>query len=443
MKRRGSSTLISVFIIGMVSLLIGFSLAKIGTTESLINRSPAQSLQALYAAESGIEDAVYRIKNGAGNGEFDLSVAEAQAHVLISGTESEKQIISTGHYKNYIRKIEAVMQNTTIEPDFKYAIHAGQGGITLRNQTKIFGKNNTNGDIFSNGSIRGAKNDYDTKTFECKQSSSYVDGIATAVEDIDKIEPNDSGICSSKDAYANNFNYCFIRESAHGPNNPSSDCPYNEQWEQEDQPEEEPLPDMNIAGFKRYMDRRADIFTGDCIADGSGASYDCTKGTNLIGDLIITGNLTKPSNVDLFINKPVWVKGNAVFNSQGIIKLPAGYQGESQMMVVDGTITVDSNVQFGAVNSAFIFFLSTYTTSESEICDDPAITLSSNSQSVLFYAVNGCVVVTANSTFHGSIIGEKVEVANNSQVEFDPALSSTGFNISGQGGWQIISYKER
>jgi hypothetical protein len=189
------------------------------------------------------------------------------------------------------------------------------------------------------------------------------------------------------------------------------------------------------------------VFDGNCILDGSGDQTDCSNGTGTIGNLIITGNLEKPSNRSIAISGPIWVQGNAIFNSQGDIRVSPEITDISQLIVVDGTIQSDSNIAFVSNESAYLLFITTYTPENPDpldeaFCDTPAISLSSNTESVLFYSVSGCLTVTANSAFHGAILGEKIVIRNNSTVEYDPALGSTIFGLTSSGGWQVISFLE-
>lgn len=445
----GQASIIAIFTLSLIAVLIGLSLLTTGVRESFMGRASAQSLQAFYNAQSGVEEAFHKINNDPTYAAaFDPILPSGSVHVDVTGDTSQKTIQAIGTAGKYVRKIRSVVQNTIIEPKVKYAIHAGQGGIILRNNTKVQGKNNVDGDIFSNDSIKGAKDSHKcgdkNAVCSCENAASMVVGSAYAVGNIEKLENNDSGICVTKDAYAEKFNQCFILNKAHGPSGSLSlDCEAIGGFDEKTKPDEVPLPDMNINGFKKYMERRAVIFTGNCVADPTpGNIYDCTKGTGKIGNLIITGDFNKPSNRNLTLDGPVWVKGKAIFDSNGTINLDVEIKEISQMFVVDGSIKVDSNIQFGANGSAFIFFISLFNTVNPELCADPSITLSSNNMSVLFYSYYGCVLVTANSEFHGSIIGEKVRVENNSTVEFDPALESAKFGLSKGGGWLTVSFKE-
>ena len=56
----GQAAILIVFVLGMISLLIGISLSKTGFLASIMSRTTAASSQAFYAANSGVEDALLR-----------------------------------------------------------------------------------------------------------------------------------------------------------------------------------------------------------------------------------------------------------------------------------------------------------------------------------------------------------------------------------------------
>lgn len=439
-NEKGQAAILIVFVLGMIAVLIGVSLTQTGFRESIMGRTEAESAKAFYVANSGVEEAFYQIGQDSSYGvstpgTFDLMVETGQAHVTVYGTEDQKTIESVGTEGQYVRKLKVEVQNTSLKPGFEHAIHSGQGGFELRNNTVITGKNNTVGNVYSNSTVWGAK--------DCKTpSASMVKGSVWAVGEITKLEKNDSGVCIAEDAYAGLLDYCYVKGSVNSPTAPSINCPYDGLWINKPAPDPLPLPAMGVDNLKNYLSSKGKFFSGDCILDGSGGPSDCSGGTNTIGETIIAGDLQKPSNIDIKISGPVWVQKNIIFNSLGSVGLTADITEVSQIVVVDGTILSDSNVAFGSNGTAFLLFVSTFVPSTPEICDNPAITISSNTNSVLFYATKGCVLVNANSIFHGAILGEKIRVENNSTVEYDPALQLAIFGLTKSGGWQTISFKE-
>ena len=80
--------------------------------------------------------------------------------------------------------------------------------------------------------------------------------------------------------------------------------------------------------------------------------------------------------------------------------------------------------------------------------NNTAIDLQSNTQDVLFYAQNGCVLVNANVIFNGALIGEQVKMENNTTVNYDQNLSKARFlltdisNLTKSGPWVTNLFTE-
>lgn len=466
-NQNGQAAILIIFVLGMVSVLIGLSLTQTGFRESIMGRTEAGSAQAFYAANSGVEEAFYQIGLNSSYGvgapaTFELDVGNGKASVTVSGTTEDKTIESVGTDGQYVRKLKVIVQNTSLKPGFENAIHAGQGGFELNQNSIITGYDHINnervdGNVFSNRSVLGDSTAHDddgckgklTGSGHSPGSSSWIFGSVWAVENIGRLTENpNSGMCISGEAHANQLKYCFVEGNRVSLNTPEEGCsdpgsgPYVPVPLPPPYPTPHPLPEMGVDSLKNYLTSRGLTWSGDCLLDGSGGPSDCSGGTNIIGEMIITGNLRKPSNANIKISGPVWVQKNVIFDSLGSVGLTADITEVSQIMVVDGTILSDSNVTFGSNETAFLLFISTLVPSIPEICDNPAITISSNTNSVLFYATKGCIMVTANSTFHGAILGEKIRVENNSTVEYDPALQTAIFGLTKSGGWQTISFEE-
>ena len=145
----------------MISVLIGTSLVKTAYDESIRGRSVNVSLKAFYIANSGYEEAMYRIQQPGSFGypvseSFTIPIFGGSVDVTVSGTEDQRIIESAAIYENYIRKVKVVVQNTSLKPGFASAIHAGLGGVELRNQTLITSKDGSGGNIYSNSYIKSS-----------------------------------------------------------------------------------------------------------------------------------------------------------------------------------------------------------------------------------------------------------------------------------------------
>lgn len=448
---RGFAAIITILVIGLTAAMIGVSLILISYQDSLMSRSRADSTIAFYAAQAGIEEGFAQIQlnpffGNPGPDTLTLMVDSATADITISGTEDERIIEAIGTYNNYVRKITVETRNTTLHPGFLHAVHAGQGGFDMRHNTLITGKSGTKGNIYSNGSVRGAKNEYTPSTFVCKNAASKVNGSVWAVGSVDKLETNDTGLCVTENIYAGNLLSCAAAGTLFSPSSPSPECSSKNGFQMEPSPEPMAMPEMGVTEMKAYLTSHGTSFLpGNCIADGSNSSSDCTYGTGKLGSQIIEGNLIKPSNTTLNITGPLWVKGDVIIESNGGLNLDPN-AALSQLIVVDGKIISNSNVTYSGFDNKFLLFVTLdnpgVSPDHADFCKSPAISISSNSQSVLFYATSGCIEITANSTFYGAVLGQKIFLDTNSTIEYDPALGNAVFGLTESGGWQTVSFKE-
>ncbi len=445
-NQKGQAAIMIVFVLGMVAILIGLSQVKLGTLESFRGRGTAGSLQAYYAANSGIEDAIHRIENGS-SVTSPLTVNGNPVTITVTNTGIDtKNVKSVAKNGKYIRRIEANIKNTSVNPGFVYAIHAGANGFELENNTKITGKGNTDGNVFSNGYIKGLSSDHNNNgQKDCKTSASWISGQTTAlgeISDLSGSNGNNSGVCITKDTIATSFLNCYIKGNPSGPNSLAAKCTANGSYTVAPSPTPVPLPAISVTP-------PSNTFAGDCIADLSGDPTDCTNGNDHMGNITIDGNLTIniSNGKTLYFSGPVYVKKNLTITANSVMSVdPAGTSG--QIIYVLGKINSASNVVFGSSGNLYLLFVSEYLPSPlpADLCGsngaNAAITLSQNTNSVLFYGKKACVYVTSNSTFHGAILGEKIHVSTNSTVEFDPNLKNAIFSTAAGGGWQVTSFKE-
>jgi hypothetical protein len=464
--QKGQAAILIIFLLGMIAVLIGVSQVKLGALSSFRGRGSANSLPAYYAANSGIEDAILQVQKDVTLGvsvpySYTLAVGNIDVDVTVAGTEEEKTITSVTKNGKYIRRIKAIAWNSQTTPGFLNAIQADQGGVELEGNTKVsilLGYSG-GGNVYSNSYIKGTKNSYDTKKLECQKSSSAINGSAWAVDRIDKLESSDSGVCITENAYSGSLNYCYVAGNVESPGTPGANCSYGGTYTSNSAPPIEELPRMGIDTFKDNFS--GDIFNGDCNLDGTNSISDCSMGTYKLGNIKINGNLTinpKDPNKEVEISGPVWVTGNILITANTKIGVEKSIMDISQLVVADGTITSSAGVEFGInVNPtnpdsiAFLLFISTKPSAamETDICKENdkdniynSIRLSSNTNSVLFYAMNGCVLVNANGTFQGAILGKKVRVITNSDIVYDPRLQTAVFGLSGKSGWQVSSFNE-
>jgi len=147
-----AAVLSTLIIMGIVVIIIsGVSLTTI--LEQKITRNTVKSAQAYYAAESGIEDSLYRIisdKNYQATN--NLEINNASATINITDVGGQKNIVVNGEEADRFRNLQVSLEVTAETFAFYYGAQIGEGGLTMGNGSSI------QGSVYANGNIVGGNN---------------------------------------------------------------------------------------------------------------------------------------------------------------------------------------------------------------------------------------------------------------------------------------------
>lgn len=114
-------------------------------------KNAVKSSQSFLMAESGLEDAIFRIKkNKQYQATYSFDLEPGPVSVIISSLGNTKTVKASGDSSQRIRVASAVLniENTTIS--FHYGAQVDKGGLNMSNNTKVIGN------VYSNGSISGS-----------------------------------------------------------------------------------------------------------------------------------------------------------------------------------------------------------------------------------------------------------------------------------------------
>src|SRR3989344_7685952 len=150
-RNRGAAMLISVIFFTFISLAIISGLVAPAVREFRNASVYLNSKKSYFLAESGSEDALYRILNNMAIGASEtitLDSNDATTDITdISG--NTKQITSLGDVSNYQRKTSLTL-STNNGVSFNYGMQIGNGGLVMSNSATI------NGNVYVNGDITGS-----------------------------------------------------------------------------------------------------------------------------------------------------------------------------------------------------------------------------------------------------------------------------------------------
>lgn len=154
----GAAMMITVFFFVFLSftILSGVIAPVIKTFQTVAGTF--NSKQAYFTAESGMEDAIYRVNNGFDIGSTETLVLGSSSTTTTLNTSSGTTTISTlaSNYLN-TRNMEATLTSGGFGLTFAYGILAGPGGLYLNNGV-------VNGDVYASGDITSSASNSNTIT---------------------------------------------------------------------------------------------------------------------------------------------------------------------------------------------------------------------------------------------------------------------------------------
>jgi hypothetical protein len=145
---KGAAMMIVVFFFVFISLSILVGIVTPTVQEFKIASDSYSSKKSYFLAESGVEDAFYRIKNNrsiSASESITIDGDTATTTITTVGT-NQKQIDSMGDSNSKQRKTTLVL-TTGAGVAFNYGLQAGNGGITMGGGATI------NGNVYSNGDV--------------------------------------------------------------------------------------------------------------------------------------------------------------------------------------------------------------------------------------------------------------------------------------------------
>jgi len=438
----GQAALIIVFGLGMMGVLMALTFSFFGPRTIIRHKDLTDSLKAYYAAQSGIDELMLRLRSHHNFGDtWDMQYqfeSGAVFYATISGDLNTKIATSTGVFQDFTRQIEVKVASSSSKASFLFAVQSGEGGFEFERNTQVKGMNDQPGNVYSNGDILG-------ENWSSGTIGSRILGDAWAVGKISGLAGDDTGgVYIAGNAQANELIRCKVAGNAQSPVSPT-DCSSEGDFNIGDAPQVMPTESLDISFWKQQAE--ASIWSGDCIIDSKAEPSDCSDEEKQLGPVKIEGNLIISSNSDITLKGTVWVEGDLAINSNTDIHIHESLGSEGVVVVVDypsdrlgrGKIETESNVEFFQTSSGGpVVFVSTNT--EDNCLSSPAISVASNTSTVVFSAPDGCIFFRSNSFVRGAL-AKKIHLSGNSIIEYDPRLATVILK-TGLGGWAVTSFKE-
>ncbi|KKT34536.1 MAG: hypothetical protein UW23_C0035G0006 [Candidatus Collierbacteria bacterium GW2011_GWA1_44_12] len=438
----GQASLVLVLLVGLVAMIVTLSSGTLSVSNVQIEETIHTADSAWYAAWAGVDELMYRLRSGQRFGDtYSVTLTldnGATVSAQIIGDNTQRTVQSEGFIDGVTKRLEVKVASSSSKASFIFAAQSGEGGFELEGGTLVVGANNTSGNVYSNGSVLGVR-------ASSGIAGSRILGSVWAVGTIGGLaSPDTGGVYIQKDARAGSLTACLVNGNVRSPA-PPTNCPYAGNYLSTNPPSPVEMASVD-ANYWKNKALAGGVWSGDCTVletDGT----DCTLGTGILGNRQILGNLSVPSGINLTIDGPIWVKGDIDIAQNNTLSTAESAEKDSIVVVasdpdnplVKGRIVTSSNVQY-ALNSqgAGLIFISE---NRGDICEiNPAIELTSNTATVVFVAVDGCINIGSNSVISG-VLGKKVHLKSNSIVSYDPSLAQAILGTD-TGGWSVVSITE-
>lgn len=437
LRKRGVALMTAIIFFVVISVTIAIGLSTPVVREYTTARDFEKSKGAFYLAESGQEDAIYRIKNSKTiSAQEIISLAGNTATTTITTIDSNnKSVASFGDILRNTRRSRATL--TTITGNsFVYGVQAGAGGVYFKNGSSI------TGNLYSAGPICGGGATGATCTGGGSTNTitgTVISGGTTGSNGIISNIANQSGASMYAGTIKNSTisGGAFCNTISGSSTSTCQTLP------------SQPPPDLAISA--------TDIANWETTA-ANGGSVTCSGGTYKITNSVTIGPKKIPCDLEIDNNTttvtltgPLWVVGDFNINNNPNIKVSPTLSGQTVVIIADNAsnptndskIVLGNNPVFtGAPGGNSWVMLISENTSASQGGNVNAIDLQNNAiGDLLLYARLGNILLQNNAVVN-EVTGYKITLQNNANVKYSNGLQNALFTSGPGGAWGVMNWKE-
>ncbi len=370
-----------VILLLLVVLTLGLALISFAIRNYINIHQSYLRIAALDLAEAGIEKAMWELNKIDGDsytGENNTPLGEGVFSVSVTDGSSGKIIISTGFIPNSTnykvrRTVKVIIADVSAYYSTAFQYAVQVGELGL----EMDANSRIYGNVYSNGNIVG-------------YSNSRIDGDAYAVGTISSPQP-----------------------TVLGTKNPGAPS--------------QPMPDFDPEIWRAQANMHNDPIIGN---------YELGSGSHTLGPRKIEGNFTIRSNTILTLTGPIYVTGNFEVESNSSIYLDEIFVSTGTVIIVDGTIRINSNCVIHSTLTdpkGFILLAS-------DSINDNAIELNSNDIGGVYYALRGTAQINSNADIV-AITAKGLDLNSNAELVYDTGLASAIFSTGPEGIWRAQSWQ--
>ncbi len=429
LEQRGAALLIFIVFFLVASIVFTFGIARGAYHDLVAYRTLEAGKRSVYAAEAGIEDAIYRHRGAVG-------YSDSETFTIMDTTVTMTRTLNVDQFEiTAAGEAAGAYRTTTIKltvgdgVSFNFGLQSGNGGIEMSNNSSV------SGNVFSNLGVRGQGSALIKGDIITAGPGGFVQSV-TATGSVWSNTITSSSI--GKDAYYSSISGSTVLGNQY-PNSP-------------DQPSVPmPVSDEKIEEWKAGIQA-----TGTIIAS---TSPECAGGTYIMENDITLNNIKiecnvnfrkKASGTTITIAGPVWITGNLAITQGPNIVASSSLGNKSVQIIVDNPtdrltssqISVNQSTTFTSGSpKSFIMLVSMNNSAElggTEI----AINLAQSANGkVLVYAPHGLISM-GNSITLKEVTGYKINIGNSANVVYESGLLNLLFTSGPGGGYTTSDWRE-
>lgn len=416
----GQAMITAVIFFLFSSLIIMNGVSTPVVREVMIVNDLVRSKEGLFAAEGGIEDVIYRLKNGITvSSSESVSLNNSKATTTITDVTGGKTLATKADRNGFVRNMQATLTQGS-GASFNYGVQSGIGGVLLENSSSIAGN------VYSNGPVEGSGSNLILGDVVSAGPSGLVKNIhATSSVYAHTIENADI----DKDAY-----YVSISNTTvDGVTYPGSTDQATTTM---------PISDSMVASWE------SDAQAGGVIS--SPCPYKITDDMT-IGPKKINCDLEISGDPVVTLAGNLWVVGNVTIQNTAIVNVSSSLGSNSVAIIADkasdrdggSKILLQNTVEFqgsGQPNS-YILFISQNNDAENGGNNVAIDAKNSVNGKVLLYASHGEISLQ-NSIIIKEVTAYRLRLKNSASVIYETGIANLLFSSGPSGGYSISSWGE-
>lgn len=444
-QNKGAALLLFVVFFLAASSVLVYGLSRGVYSDILQYRALVSSKAAFFASDGGVEDIIYRFRNGksySASETFSLNQETVDVSVTNLVDHYEFDVSATSGV--YVRKtfLSLLIGEGT---SFGFGLQSGNGGITLENSSEVIGN------VFSNGPIIGSGNLIRGDVTSAGSSGLIQGIIATGTARAHTIQNSTIENTSNPSAIKNEAYYdttiTATLVNSHTCPDGGVDC---FPGSTDKPPAAMPITIADIEEREDLAAAVAEIPVSSCSGGVPTGIY-VVDSDETLGPVKIPCNLHVEKNATILtISGDIWVVGNITTQNGPSFAIDASMTGEDFYVIADdrsnrntsGTISIQGSTGFvGAGENSYVGIVSANNGNGGTV---NSIDIDNNTpddkREVVYMAPEG-ILSGRNSLELRAAVADKIVLQQSATVTFDDGLKDPNFTGTG-GGYEIITWEE-